>query len=154
MNRRVELPIALADKRISYQRVITIDLGAVPVDEWCLNLCLLKEGLVDAITFAGKGRLRIEVDQTIDRAQRARAKAGPGQGGSTQVELFVHPEELDFWVSFFLKAYRDGMAEVSHIDVEAVSIPDNEEIYVTFLAGKSAPPMPGDEARKILEKYK
>ena len=149
MNRRVELPIAISDKRVSYQRVITIDLGAVPIDEWCLNLCLLKEGLVDAVTFAGKGRLRIEVDHTIERARHARARSESGQ-----VELFVHPEELDFWTSFFLKAYRDGMAEVSHIDVEAASIPDDEEIYVTFLAGKSAPPMPGDEARKILEKYK
>jgi hypothetical protein len=149
MNRRVELPIALDDKKVAYQRVITIDLGAVSIGEWCLNLCLLKEGLVDAVTFAGKGRLRIEVDHTIERARRARARSESGQ-----VELFVHPEELDFWVSFFLKAYRDGMAEVGHIDVEAASIPDDEEIYVTFLAGKSAPPIPGDEARKILEKYK
>jgi hypothetical protein len=148
MKRRVELPIALDDRRISCQRVITIDLEAVPMDEWCLNLCLLKEGLVDAVTFAGKGRLRIEVDQTIERARRARARSE-----SDQVNLYVHPEELDFWVSFFLKAYRDGMAEAGHIDVEAASIPDNEEIYVTFLAGKSAPPMPGEEARKILDKY-
>jgi hypothetical protein len=148
MNRRVELPIVLDDRRISYQRVITIDLGAVPIDEWCLNLCLLKEGLVDAITFAGKGRLKIEVDQTMERSRHARARSESGQ-----VHLFVHPEELEFWVGFFLKAYRDGMAEVSHIDVEAISIPDNEEIDVTFLAGKAAPPMPGEEARKILDKY-
>lgn len=50
------------------------------------------------------------MDQTIERARHARAKSKSGQ-----VELFVHPEELGFWVNFFLKAYRDGMAEVSHI---------------------------------------
>lgn len=148
MKRMVELPIALDDRRISYQRAITIDLAAVPIDHWCLNLCLLKEGLVDAITFAGKGRLKIEVDQTIERFPRARARSESGL-----VHLFVHPEEIESWVSFFLKAYRDGMAEVSHIDVEAVSIPDDEEIYVTFLVGKSAPPISGEEARKILDKY-
>ena len=148
MKRWVELPIALDNRRISYQRAITIDLKAVSIDEWCLNLCLLNEGLVDAITFAGKGRLRIEVDQTMEKPRRARAKSE-----SDQVHLFVHPEELEFWVSFFLKAYRDGMAEVSHIDVEATSIPDDEEIDVTFIVGNAARPIPGDEARKILEKY-
>lgn len=149
MDRVLRMPVGLAVKRVSYQLGVMIDLTNVPIPEWCLNLCLLKEDLVDTLVFLiGKQKLKIEVENIQD-SRRANVFLAP-----SQVHVKVDPVELEGWVDFFLKYYRDGVAQVDHIDVEALAISEeSEDIYITFIVKDAVPPMSAEEARKILDKY-
>jgi len=98
MNRVLEIPISVDIKRISYQQVVTVDLEHVSIVEWCLNLCLLKEGLTNTLTFIGNTTIKIDIDKSIKRSDRAKVHVAP-----KQIHLSVHPEEFDYWLSFFLK---------------------------------------------------
>lgn len=143
------MPIGLEVKRVSYQLGVMIDLKDVPIPEWCLDLCLLKFGLVDALVFlVGKRKLKIEVDNIAD-SRSANVSLAPNE-----VHIRVDPAELECWLDFFLKYYRDGVAQVRHIDVEALLIGDQpEDIYVTFTVKDAVAPMSAEEARKILDSY-
>lgn len=149
MNRVLKLPLGLTVERMSYQLVITIDLKDVSIAEWCLNLCLLKFELVDTLVFLlGKRKLKIEVG-AIAESRSANVSLAPNE-----VHIRVSPTELDCWLDFFLKYYRDGFAQVRHIDVEALLIGDHpEDIYVTFTVKDFAPPISAEEARRILDSY-
>jgi hypothetical protein len=149
MDRVLKIPVRLVVERISYQQVVTINLKDVPMPEWCLNLCLLKEKLVDTLIFLiGKKKLKIEVEN-IEDSRRANVFFAPNQ-----VHLKVDPRELERWVDFFLMYYRDGVAQVDHIDVEALAISETpEDIYITFMVKDAVPPMSAEEARKILDNY-
>lgn len=149
MDRVLKMPVGLSVERFYDQLVVTIDLQSVPIPEWCLNLCLLKQQLVNPLVFLlGKKKLKIEV-ANIEDSRRANVFFAPNQ-----VHVKVDPAELNHWVNFFLKYYRDGVAEVDHIDVESLAVSDEpEDIYITFIVKDAAPPMPAEEARKILDKY-
>lgn len=61
---------------------------------------------------------------------------------------------LDYVHQFFLKYYRDGVAEVDHLDLEAVDAETgHEEIYITFQVSESRPPLSPEEAKKRLEDW-
>ena len=122
MNGTVKMPLELEVKRVSYQLGVMVDLKNVPMPDWCLNLCLLKEKLVDTLVFLiGKKKLKIEVDN-IEDSRRANVFFAPNQ-----VHVKVDPAELERWVDFFLMYYRDGVAQVDHIDVEALAITEKPE---------------------------
>ncbi|MGH9943839.1 MAG: hypothetical protein ACRD9R_15955 [Pyrinomonadaceae bacterium] len=149
MDRILKMPVGLSVERVSYQLVITIDLQSTPIPEWCLNLCLLKQQLASALVFLlGKKKLKIEMN-SVEGSRRAKVFLAPNQ-----VHVVVQPAELNRWMNFFLKYYRDGVAEVDHIDVEALVVSDEpEDVYIIFIVKDAVPPMPAEEARKILDKY-
>jgi hypothetical protein len=149
MDRVLKMPVGLAVKRVSYQLGVIIDLTNTPIPEWCLNLCLLEQELVDTLVFViGKKTLKIEVDN-IEDSRRANVFFAPNQ-----VHVKVDPAELEGWLDFFLKYYRDGVAQVDHIDVEALAISEKpEDIYITFIVKDALPAISAEEARKILDKY-
>lgn len=149
MDRILEMPVGVEVIRVSYQLGVMIDLKNVSIPEWCLNLCLLEQELVDTLVFLiGKKRLKIEVDN-IEDSRRATVFFA-----RNLIHIKVDPVELAGWVDFFLKYYRDGVAQVNHIDVEALAISESpEDIYITFSVKDAAPPMSSEEARKILDKY-
>lgn len=141
--------MGLVVKTVSYQRVVMVDLTDVPISEWCLNLCLLKEELVDTLVFlVGKQKLKFEI-ANIEGSAGAHVFLH-----SNEVHVKVHPAELECWVNFFLQYYRDGVAEVDHIDVEALTIgKEPEDTYIIFTVKDALPGMSSEEARKMLDKY-
>lgn len=149
MNRILKMPLGLEVKRVSYQLGVMIDLKDVPIPEWCLNLCLLQFGLVDSLVFlVGKRKLKIELGDIAD-SRSANVLLAPNE-----VQIRVDPAEFECWLDFFFTYYRDGVAQVDHIDVEALLIGDQpEDIYVTFTVKDAVPPMSAEEARKILDSY-
>ncbi|HLJ85253.1 MAG TPA: hypothetical protein VKZ53_00430 [Candidatus Angelobacter sp.] len=55
---------------------------------------------------------------------------------------------------FFLKYYRDGLAEVDHLDLEAIDAETgSNEIYVTFNVSESKAPMTPEEAQRRLDDW-
>lgn len=149
MTRVVKMAPAITVHKISYQKVVSIDLSDVSVAEWCLNLCLLKENLTDELLFPGVIKLRIGVNEFLEKSERAKVTISPNE-----ILLSVHPEELEYWLVFFLKYFRDGVAEVDHIDVEAsTNSVQPEEVYLVFQVKDVTPPMSAEEARKIIDSY-
>ena len=53
--------------------------------------------------------------------------------------------DLDFVRHFFLRFYRDGLAEVDHIDVQT-----GDGGYIIFCAELSVPPLSAEEAERLL----
>jgi hypothetical protein len=147
MTRFVKMALLIHEERVSDQLVVSVDLTNVTLSDWCLNLCLLKEGLVDALVLSGNRELEVQKDQSIDKADRAKVNIK-----SSRVQIVVHPIELDYWLSFFLKYYRDGIAEVDHLDVEAIDVSKaHEQLYVVFQVRDAAPPVSAEEARRRLK---
>jgi hypothetical protein len=133
---------------IDGQQIIEIDLGSMLILDWTLNLCLLRRGLIESITYhTAKGsNLKVRIDTGLKVADRATVGIAPDN-----VYLAITATELDYWESFFLKYYRDGVAEVDHLDIEAqVNPPSKNCGYVILKVAKVKPPMTPEEVRKML----
>lgn len=147
MTKHLTLPMALDVVRHSGQTVFKVLLGAVALPDWCVGLCLLKEGLVEKLVCSedrGKGKLALSV-RTLSNP-RAKVRQSPG---TDAVEVTITPTDLEYVLHFFLKTYRDGLAEVDHLDLQAVA-ESGEDSYITFVAAEAVPPVSADEARRRL----
>ena len=61
---------------------------------------------------------------------------------------------VDYLCQFFLKYYRDGVAEVDHVDLEASNAETgDQEVYVTFQVSESKLPLSPEEAKRRLEDW-
>ncbi len=146
MNRILKAKLSVTVKVIDGLQIVEIDLRQVEVADWTLNLCLLSRGLVESLTFVTNKQLRIEKDEKIKAVARAIVTIG-----SDQIRLVANPVELGYWESFFLKYYRDSMAPVDHIDVEALAGPDlKDQVDVIFKVGNARPPLSAEEVRKLI----
>lgn len=93
---------------------IVCDLNDSPPDQISLGLALLVEDLAEAVVwrspqFGWVVRLRGQ------KAEGATLRSY----GQHRIELSLGKIETERWFTFFLKYYRDGRAEVDHLDVEA-----------------------------------
>jgi hypothetical protein len=143
--RHTELPVVF--KRMSYpgQDVLKVDFGVSVQNEWCLDLVLLREGLVDQLELSDlKRTYSLSIAQS-----KSEHSAITWKKKSASLALDVN--RLDYLISYFLKFFRDGVAEVDHIDLETRSVSgENKEAYVTFAVSKATPSITGNELRKLL----
>jgi hypothetical protein len=150
MNQNTRLPIDIAIVRHPKQKVLRLQVHRNGLRDWCLGLCLLKEGLVETFTVIeeeGKGRgtkvkFRVETHPSTRSRITLIAMAS---------EVLMTKSNLDYVLHFFLKYYRDGVAEVDHIDLEGVDTETGDnETYITFHVSEAKGPMTPDEARTRL----
>lgn len=149
MNKRLRLPSSIELKDYSGQKVLEIRVGRDSLWNWALGLLLVREGLVDTLTVTserGNGAVEIRLDPTHRRTPAVLASLA---------EPFSRLEfsgvALDYLLHALLKYYRDGQAEVDHIDLQtALSDSDNEDAYVTFAFADSATPISAEEAKRRL----
>src|SRR5260370_10976705 len=133
------------------QVVLSLLFRREALRDWCLGLCLLKEGLVEALVVSeehGKKGVKIQVRPTAKVSDRVLASF---ESDITRLELT--PNNLGYLQHFFLKYYRDGVAEVDHLDLEAIcsDAGHNEEIYITFKVPDSMPPLTPEEPERRLK---
>ncbi len=65
--------------------------------------------------------------------------------------LNLTDRDIDYWLIFFLRYCRDGIAEVDHLDVELDSESgDDTRLSIIVAVENSQPSVPGDEARRLL----
>lgn len=139
MRKFVDIAFAVEEVVVEEQSLVRIHVAPASLKDWCLCLQLLNDNLIEAFT--------------IRRASSARTvQVGRGEGscsdtmhGTNGLALKLSGRDLDFARHFFLRYYRDGAAEVDHIDIEM-----EEGGYVIFSVGKSVPPVSPEEAKRRL----
>jgi hypothetical protein len=135
------LDLTLLVERITVheQQLLRIHLSKAVLRDWCLCLQLLQENLVEAfILFHNDASHKIEF--RIVTAGRSSVK-----GDEARLEVSLASADLDFVRPFFLRYYRDNVAEVDHLDIET----DNGG-YITFSVEEFVPPVSAEEVRRRL----
>jgi hypothetical protein len=125
---------------------LELDLSNSPPAGIALGLVLLRDELVSAVTLRTLGarwtlRLRL--------APEERAQISGQHHGKQRLELWVGRIELGAWLAFFLRYYRDGVAEVDHMDAFGIWA-DGSPLNVTLKVALGARPVLEDEARSRL----
>jgi hypothetical protein len=151
LKKNLTLAIVFELREYPGQAVFYIRLTNEAMLDWCLGLCLLQTRLVDTLLVkerGGKRGIEVQVLWTADRAARARADF---KHEMSRLELT--PIQLDSLTSFFLKYYRDGIAAVDHMDLEAIAVgTESEDAYITLVVPDYAPPVSPEEAERRLNK--
>jgi hypothetical protein len=147
MTKLVKLPISIEIKEYTNQKVLKIDFGNQPITDWCLSLCLLKENLIDSIVISNNlFSVEIQKDKQIPAPNRAQVA-----WTSDSKMISITETELDYWVAFFLKYHRDGIAVVDHIDVEiSPAHLGDKETNIMLKVANALPPISAQEARQRL----
>jgi hypothetical protein len=149
MNWRLEKACSIVVRNVGADdtnTIIKVSLVAILLDQVCIGLCLLREGLIttlDLVDTTAKMTLRLE---------RA------GNKGSTKIQsnkgravLSLDQTEIERWMHFTLRMVRDGVAEVNHIDLDApMADQSGRAISVVVTFPSSLPPVSEEEARRRL----
>jgi hypothetical protein len=143
MKKTIRLCIGIDDKGLSGHWAVNVRISEESLPDWTLGLTLLKENLVQSVVFVtsdGSKKLEITQSASIGHAV-AREK-----NGVITVELSVN--QVEYIQAFFLKYFRDGVAEVDHLDLDVFH--GSEETYFTIFVAKAAPALSPNEAKKKL----
>ena len=147
MTKRLALPIKVETVHYPGQTVLSIVVAREALKDWCLGLCLLSEGLIETLLIAGnhgQNQKELRVNRLPQDFVGVRTRVTSGAW-----YLEIADTNLEYLQHFFLKYYRDGVAEVDHLDLEATTGED-EAIYVTFKVLETRPPLTPEEAEKWL----
>ena len=149
MNKHLQLPVDIELKHYPGQEVLLISFRREALRDWCLGLCLLQAGLIDTLVVTEERKkmtvkISFGTNPQINRIARATLRQD-----ISQVELTRNG--LDYLQHFFLTYYRDGAAEVGHLDLEAIDGDTGKKaIYITFLVSDSVPSVSPEEAERRL----
>jgi hypothetical protein len=149
MNKVLHIPIEIKLNRYPTQLGLNVFVHEEALQELCLALCLLVEGLIDLLVVGDLHRekiLKLRLMGELEDNPKARVSFNTD---TSLVELT--PTGLKYMQHFFLKYYRDGVAEVDHIDIEAIGTSsENTDVYLTMRVGSSRPSVTPDEAKQRL----
>jgi hypothetical protein len=121
------------------------DLVETPPTVLCSGLCLLKEQLVERVIFrAEQGSWVVRLGRADGAREVLFSKYAP-----RRLEIQLGETELERWLVFFLKYFRDGVAEVDHLDVEG-TLASGQRFDLVLKVACAAPPVSADEARRRL----
>lgn len=149
MNKSIRLPIEIDLVRHPGQTVLVLTFRREAIRDWCLGLCLLNEGLIETLTLAEeRGRAAVKI-RVLDKPKVHGRTNANFRSDISQLE--VPRTSLEYIQAFFLKYYRDEVAEVDHVDLEAIDADTGkQDEYVTFRVPDFRPPVSAQEAEKRL----
>jgi hypothetical protein len=125
----------------------TIEVDKANLDSILLELSLIREDLVERVVFLGQAGTSISAQLKND------SDWSSGSFTKEKAVLNLCLREVDFTLSFLLKYYRDGVADVDHIDVAIFDRNSDAEIgTLTIHVADARPPISGEEAMRILSK--
>lgn len=142
MKKTLRHPIGIELARIDHQAIIYVAIPFVCLSEWLLGLMLLKEKLINTLIIrstVAPCSIKLYLDSGTNVVLIT---------DRNSVQLQLSQMTLDYLIHYFLKYYRDGIAEVDHIDIEAEM--EGEDAYITFTADAARPPVDASEARRRL----
>lgn len=126
------------------ESLVEVNLGDLEPSRFYCELALLNEGKAEGLLVRQHvGGLRVDIAKE-DIPVRARCA-----WKEQSLKVMLSQAELEYWMSFFLKYYRDGVAEVDHLDVEADSA-RGEVVDIIVKVSQAAPPVTDAEARRRL----
>ena len=126
----------LVEKR---QSSLRITVSPSTLTDWCLCLQLLHENLIEAFVFLSCASSHL-VEVTFGDTSH--------YGSICQrdrLTVVLCERDLDYARHFFFRYYRDGIAEVDHIDIQAEG-----GDYITILVEEPIPPVSSEEAKRRL----
>jgi hypothetical protein len=141
MTKTTDLGIDFQVLTLNSQRVARLFVSTSALREWCLCVQLLQDRLVDSCVFR-------------NAATFAKLNLRHGQQSSFQfadrnnvLTVCCSPNDLDVIRHFFLKYFRDGLADVDHLDIETEACGGG---YLTFIVEESKNPCSPSVARQRL----
>ncbi|MBL8714213.1 MAG: hypothetical protein JNM12_15055 [Alphaproteobacteria bacterium] len=141
MKKRINISGVIERKEYGGEPSFVFFLPNESIRNWCLGLALLKEDLVENIVFVpNEGELSFIL--RLDTEAPSGAIKGAIENDAICVVL--SDVTLDYLLSFSLKHYRDGYAEVDHIDLQTDFENLGNNIYVTLKFDTSGPPVGGE----------
>ncbi len=128
-------------------QTIAIDIVDEIIPEWCLNLCLLFQGLIQSfVVVDDKNSFKLEISKNPNILPSQR---GIVKWNIDKIELQLTSTELEVWLHYFLKYHRDDMAEVDHLDLN-IGINGKKELALTLKVARALPAVSAQEARQRL----
>ncbi|MGC1614900.1 MAG: hypothetical protein WA736_09445 [Candidatus Acidiferrum sp.] len=150
MTKRLQLSLEFELKNDQGQRLVLIFLSQESLPKLCLGLTLLSEGLVESFLTTdqtGKTTIEFSIGRHLKIGQFA-----PSSPSSKTGYVELTPNGLAYLLHFFLKYYRDGAAEVDHIDLQMVGKDTGRnDTYITFRVSDFKSPVSLEGARARLQ---
>lgn len=133
---------------------IVMEIGWSSVPLWALEIGLLANGMAESVRISGSDGFSVVLagEQSKRHQQRHAGSRHPRSVGEWRADqllaVAMSNDAIGHLHAFLMRAYRDGMAEVSHIHIPVVV--DDGELDLTFLFDVSTPPMsPQEMARRL-----
>lgn len=149
MRKHISLAMRLSVAQHLDQEVLTIHVQPPGLKDCCLGLSLFKEGLIKSLIFTelgGTQKLDLQMDENMNSSKPVACPLVNGH------QVILPLNTLDYLLHFFLKYYRDGFAEVDHVDLEAVkSGIEGGDFSITVSVSEAAPPVTGEDAIRRLK---
>lgn len=122
---------------------VIVEIHQSDVPACALELMLLLHGFADSLLFVS-GPMQFML--RISELPTAPAVFSREVGG--RVRCSLSHESVEYMQAIFLRAYRDGMAEVNHVHIEGTM--DGKSFDVAFVFDTFRPPMTSEEAKKLM----
>ena len=148
MEKALTLPIDMSARQSGDEAYLLLDFADDAIASWCLGLVLLQRNLVDRLSVSDRNASYTLIMRPTSGHQRATA-----HWKETEIALDISEAELDGIIGFFLTYFRDGIADVDHIDIQYESDdPETAYGYVTLKVPRTRMRrLSGDELRKYLD---
>ncbi len=120
MNKSLRLSVDIEFSNDPMQPVLKVLVKREAVRDFSLGLCLLQEALVDVLIVAdvnSKKSLKLRLKMRNEDDQRSQMTV---LQETATVDLPA--TALKYLLYFVLRYYRDGVAEVDHVDLETVGL--------------------------------
>lgn len=141
MIKYLKLDVVVTFSIIDGQHSLKVSVPPGSVRDWLLCLYLLNDNTIESFIFtdnSGKSKIEIrlgELTEWNEASQRCHFKTS------------LSASALNYLRGFLARYYRDGAAEVDHIDIEA----DEPKFgYITVSVDEHRPPISSDELRRRL----
>ena len=148
MSKLLRIPAEIKVVSHQTQFVLKAFIHKEALQDWCLGLCLLNEGLIEFL---------IVSDVRSEKSFKLNLKTGPEKDPRARIHSKSHATAVDltanglkYLLHFSLRYYRDGVADVDHVNIEAIDADSERDAYLTVSVADSVPPVSPEEAQRRL----
>jgi len=146
MNWRINGDVKIEVEDVDLERLVVVTFSPEAIPQLCLGLSMLWHRLVESVSLQGSG-FALNVGRAESDGDARAVVTWKHRGAAVRLSAKEH----EYWLCFFLRGVRDGMAEVDHIDVEADSSSSTEPAgFFVLKVPNAAPPVSAEEARRRL----
>ncbi|AGA24786.1 hypothetical protein [Singulisphaera acidiphila] len=141
MKKFLKLDLSVDSFLMDGQPILNVSVSLGNAKDWLLCLHLLQDNLIEACVFSN--------DSAASKLEIRLGASCEWKVGSQSSHFIVSftAFALDYLRSFFARYYRDGVAEVDHVDIE---VDDPQMGYITVSVDEHLPPVSSDEVRRRL----
>jgi hypothetical protein len=141
MKKFLKLELLVDSSLIDDQSILNISVPPGSVKDWLLCLLLIQDNLVEACVF-GDDRARSKLEVRL--GESCEWKMGSQSG---HFMMLLTESALGCLIGFFGRYYRDGIAEVDHIDIESIKPKFG---YITVRVDEHSQPLSSEEVKRRL----